>query len=71
MTFRALLARIYDEGVRVWSPVLGKIRYRSPVPLAPEVREALKEHKDDLLYICNGGTVLYERDQQPAEWRSA
>ena len=68
MTPRQLYLSLYRAGVTYWQTPEGKIGYRTPNGLTPELRTAMRAQKDDLLFMTSHGMTVYGRDQEPAEW---
>jgi hypothetical protein len=69
MTPRALYLALYRAGVTYWETEAGKLGYRAPHGLTPELRAAMQAQRDDLLLLCSGGTVIYGQGQEPAGWK--
>lgn len=72
MTFSRLVAALYGRGVTYWTKADGTLGFRAPAgALTPELRAAMREHRDDLLFLCSGGVTVYGCGQEPAEWAAA
>ena len=69
MTPRALYLALHRAGVTYWQTPEGKIGYRAPNGLTPELRAAMREQKADLLFLTSHGMTVYGRGHEPAEWK--
>lgn len=67
MTFRQATLALYRAGVTYWATPAGTLGYRAPHGLTPELRDAMKAHKPDLLALCAGGVTVCGKGDGPAE----
>jgi len=71
MTPWALYLSLYRAGVSYWQTPDGKLGYKAPNGLTPELRTAMRDHKADLLFLCSGGMTVYSKGQEAAERNEA
>jgi hypothetical protein len=59
MTFAQLVAELHRRGVSYWTTPEGKLHLEAPPGvLAGPLRAAVREHRDDLLFLCRGTPVM-------------
>ena len=59
MTFAHLVAELHRRGVSYWTTSGGRLHLEAPRgALSGPLRAAIREHRDDLLFLCQGTPVL-------------
>jgi hypothetical protein len=72
MTFSHLVAALYAGRVTYRATAEGKLHVEAPAAaLTLDLRQAMREHRNDLLFLCSGGVTIYGRGAEPAEWTAA